>query len=44
MRQRRPLDHPLKPFFERSAESLTTALGDASVKGYHATSGASCII
>src|ERR1019366_9331826 len=33
MRQRRPLDHPLKPFFARSAESLTTALGDASVKG-----------
>ena len=37
MRRRRPLDHPLKPFFERSAESLTTALGDGSVSGYRAT-------
>jgi site-specific recombinase XerD len=37
MRRHRPLHHPLEPFFERSAESLTTALSDASVRGYHAT-------
>jgi integrase len=34
MRRKRPLRHPLAPVFERSAESLTTSLGDGSVRGY----------
>jgi len=37
MRRRRDLDHPLAPLFERSSESLTTALGDASQRQYLAT-------
>jgi integrase len=37
MRRRRDLDHPLAALFERSAESLTTALGDASQRQYLAT-------
>ncbi len=37
MRRHRPLHHPLEPLFERAAESLTTALGAGSVRGYHAT-------
>src|SRR4029453_3316351 len=31
------LDHPLSQLFERSAESLTTGLGDASQRRYLAT-------
>ena len=34
MRRHCPLHHPLEPIFERAAKSLTTALGDASVRGY----------
>jgi integrase len=37
MRRKRPLVHPLAPLFARSAESLTTALGDASARAYLAT-------
>src|SRR5215470_13652982 len=37
MRRTAPLLHPLAPLFERSAESLTTALGDASARAYLAT-------
>jgi integrase len=37
MRPRRDIDHPLAPLFKRSAESLTTALGDASQRQYLAT-------
>jgi integrase len=37
MRRRRDLDHPLAQLFARSAESLTTALGDASQRQYLAT-------
>jgi site-specific recombinase XerD len=37
MRRKRPLRHPLAPLFERSAESLTISLGDASRRGYHAS-------
>jgi integrase len=37
MRTKRLLCHPLAPLFARSAESLTTALGDASVRAYLAT-------
>jgi integrase len=37
MRRRRDIDHPLAQLFRRSAESLTTALGDASQRQYLAT-------
>jgi integrase len=37
MRRRRDFDHPLAPRFQRSAESLTTGLGDASQRQYLAT-------
>lgn len=37
MRHHRPLHHPLEPLFERSAQSLTTALGDGSRRGHAAT-------
>jgi site-specific recombinase XerD len=37
MRRRRDLDHPLAQLFRRSAESMTTALGDASQRQYLAT-------
>jgi site-specific recombinase XerD len=36
MRRHRPLHHPLEPLFERAAQSLSTALSDWSVRGYHA--------
>ena len=37
MRGKRPLRHPLASAFERSTESLTTSLGEGSVRGYLAT-------
>jgi len=37
MRRHRPLHHPLEPLFERSAQSLTTALGDGSRRAHAAT-------
>lgn len=37
MRRHFPLHHPLASLFERSVQSLTTALADASVRAYHAT-------
>jgi site-specific recombinase XerD len=37
MRRKRPLRHPLAAVFQRSAESLTTSLGEGSVRGYLAT-------
>jgi integrase len=37
MKRRRDVHHPLAPLFERSAESLTTALGVASQRQYLAT-------
>jgi len=37
MRRHRPLHHPLEPLFERSSQSLTTALGDGSRRGYAGT-------
>jgi site-specific recombinase XerD len=37
MRRHRPLHHPLEKLFERAAESLSTALSDGSVRGYHST-------
>jgi integrase len=37
MRRHRPLHHPLESLFERSALSLTTALGDGSRRGHAAT-------
>ena len=37
MRRRRDLQHPLAALFRRSAESLTTGLGDASQRQYLAT-------
>jgi hypothetical protein len=36
-RLRRPLHHPLAKAFFRSVESLTTSLGDASLRDYLAT-------
>jgi integrase len=37
MRRRRDLEHPLAELFDRSAQSLTTGLGDASQRRYLAT-------
>ena len=37
MRRHRPLHHPLESLFERSAQSLTTALGDGSRRAHAAT-------
>jgi len=37
MRHRRPLHHPLEPFFERSVQSLTTALTAGTVRVYQGT-------
>ena len=37
MGRRRRFRHPLEARFERAAASLTTALGDGSVRGYQAT-------
>jgi hypothetical protein len=37
MRRHRPLHHPLEKLFERAAASLSTALSDGSVRGYHST-------
>ena len=37
MRRHRPLRHRLEPLFERSTQSLTTALGDGSRRGYAVT-------
>jgi hypothetical protein len=37
MRRHSPLHHPLEKLFERAAESLSTALSDGSVRGYHST-------
>jgi len=37
MRRHRPLHHPLEPLFERATQSLTTALGEGSRRGYAAT-------
>jgi integrase len=37
MRRRRDIEHPLAQLFRRSAESLTTALGDGSQRHYLAT-------
>jgi integrase len=37
MRHRRAIHHPLEPLFERSAQSLTTALSAGSARAYRAT-------
>jgi len=37
MRHHLPLHHPLEPFFERAAQSLTTALSAGSARAYQAT-------
>jgi integrase len=37
MRHHQPLHHPLEPFFERSAQSLTTALTTGTSRAYQST-------